>query len=81
MRACASAMCLENMNTLRWAGGRWPDQNPSDTFVCFILHPFQIIGRLIFSTLNLTTRLIKKFVQNITFVVACFINMSSSRMI
>ena len=43
-----------------------------------LLPPFQIVGRLIFSTLNLTTRLIQKFVQNITsFVVACFINTNS----
>ena len=47
-----------------------------------LLPPFQIIiGRLTFSTPKLTTRLIQKFVQNITsFVVACFINISISRM-
>ena len=39
-----------------------------------VLPPFQIVGRLTFSTLSLTTRFIQKFVQNITsFVVACFI--------
>lgn len=39
------------------------------------VHPFQIIIRLIFFTLNLTTtRFIQNFVQNITSsVVACFI--------
>ena len=45
-----------------------------------ILPPFQIIGRLTFLTSNLTTRLIQKFMQNITsFVVDRFINTSSSR--
>ena len=40
--------------------------------------PFQIVGRLTFLTLSLTTRIILKFVQNITsFVVVCFINTSS----
>ena len=37
-------------------------------------------GSLNFFTLNLTARLIQKFMQNITyFVVTCFINTSSSR--
>ena len=41
---------------------------------------FQIIGRLTFLISNLTTRLIKKFMQNIIyFVVDCFINTRSSR--
>jgi len=41
----------------------------------------QIIRHLTFLTLSLTTRLIQKFVQNIiSFVVACFINKSYSRM-
>ena len=44
-----------------------------------VLPPFQIVGRLIFSTSNLITHLIQKFVQNTTsFVVAIFINTSSS---
>jgi len=41
----------------------------------YLLSPFQIIGRLTFLTLSLTTCFIQKFAQNITsFVVACFIN-------
>ena len=49
---------------------------------CCNLQPlFQIIIRLTFFTPSLTTSLIKKFEQNVTyFVVACFINKSSSRM-
>ena len=43
---------------------------------------FQIVGRLIFFTLNLITRLIQKFMQNITFfIINCFINTKSSRII
>jgi hypothetical protein len=46
-----------------------------------LLNPSQIIRHLTFFTPSLTTRLIQKFVQNITsFVVAWFINKSSSRM-
>jgi hypothetical protein len=55
-----------------------------------LLNPFQIIVRfffkkeivrLTFFTQSLTTRLIQKFMLNITsFVVACFINKNSSRM-
>jgi hypothetical protein len=47
-----------------------------------ILGPSQIIRRLTFLIPSLTTRLIQKFfLQNITsFIVACFINKSSSRM-
>jgi len=46
-----------------------------------LLNPFQIIVCLICFTLSLTTRLIKKIVQNITsFVMAFFVNKSSSRM-
>jgi hypothetical protein len=45
-----------------------------------ILNPFQIIVHLTFMTPSLTTHLIQKYVRNITyFVVACFINKSSSR--
>jgi hypothetical protein len=45
-----------------------------------LLGPSQIIRRLTFLTSNLTTRLIHFFLQNITsFIVACFINKSSSR--
>jgi len=46
-----------------------------------VLPPFQIIGGLTFLTPSLTTRLIQKFVENITyFVVGCFINTRFSRM-
>jgi len=45
-----------------------------------VLNPSQIIRRLTFLIPSLTTRLIQKFMQNITsFIVACFINESSSR--
>jgi hypothetical protein len=47
----------------------------------YTLNSSQIIRRLTFLTLSLTTRLIQKFMQNITsFVMAWFINKSSSRM-
>jgi len=46
-----------------------------------LLNPSQTIRCLTFWTPSLTTHLIQKFVQNITsFVVAWFINKSSSRM-
>jgi hypothetical protein len=46
-----------------------------------VLPPSQIIRRLTFLTSSLTTRLIQKFVQNInSFIVAWYINKSSSRM-
>ena len=49
--------------------------------VLLLLLPFQIIGRLIFLTPSLTTRLILKFLQNVTsFVVSSFINTRSSKM-
>ena len=38
------------------------------SYCLVLLHPFQIVGRLIFSTPSLTTRLIQKFVQNIIFL-------------
>jgi len=48
---------------------------PKSPFGNEILNPFQIIICLTFFTLSLTTRLIQKFIQNITsFAVACFIN-------
>ena len=49
--------------------------------VNLVFPPFQMIGRLVFSTPSLTTRFIKKFVQNVTsFVVTYFINISCSSM-
>ena len=58
---------------LMWVGPWWR--------LAELLVLFQIVGRLIFSTINLTTRLIQKFVQNITsFVVGCFINTKFLRM-
>jgi len=52
-----------------------------EVYIKHILPPFQIVVGLTFSTLSLTTRLIQKFMQNVTsFVVACFINKRSFRM-
>ena len=45
-----------------------------------LLPPLQFIIHLTFFISNLTTRLIRKFIQNSTsFVAACFINKNSSR--
>ena len=50
-------------------------------YIKHILPPFQIVVGLTFSTLSVITRLIQKFMQNVTsFVVACFINKRSFRM-
>ena len=59
------------------------DDNTNLVLACvkYVLNPSQIIRRLTFLTPSLTTRLIQNFVQNITsFVMAWFINKSSSRM-
>jgi len=70
---CAAALRVEE----RWRGPLTDGEDEDEK----ILPPFQIIGRLIFSTSSLTTCFIQKFVQNITsFVVTCFINISISRM-
>ena len=59
----------------------WIGSIGSLALVNLVFPPFQMIGRLVFSTPSLTTRFIKKFVQNVTsFVVTYFINISSSRM-